>query len=468
VCARREGRPGPLRTLPDRLPALSVPEREDLVTTVGEAEAVVPTPREMPGVHAGAIIFLGIAAANLGNYAFHLISARVLGPEGYGEVASLIALAGLIALPLGGIQILVARAVATGAAEHRSLEIKAFARRMLLMTTAGGVLLTIALVLVSPLLARVLDIDSMLAVVLTAAIAAPSVLTPALWGLAQGLQRFAALATAMALTPTFRVVGVIVFLAAGFGVAGAIGATLVAALLGVAVPAWALRDWLKGPRERGVSGTLLPSPVREFAPVAIGLLALTSLTTIDVVIAKAVLDEDTAGMYASASLVGRVILYLPAAVVTVLLPKVSARVAVGEDAGRILAASIGVTTALCVAATLVYVLAAPFIAEVTLGSDFEDVAELLPLFAVAMTGYAVLNVLLAYHLGRGSARMSYLLLIGAVVQLVGFAFFHDSSRELVAVSIVLAGLLLVAHEVLIEPSLTRATRRLGGLARSFR
>jgi hypothetical protein len=93
-----------------------VSERLEFVTTTSESDAVVPS--EMRGVHAGVIVFLGIAAANLGNYAFHLISARWLGPTDYGDVASLVALAGLISLPLGGVQVLVARRVAAAAARR--------------------------------------------------------------------------------------------------------------------------------------------------------------------------------------------------------------------------------------------------------------------------------------------------------------------------------------------------------------
>ena len=34
----------------------------------------------MRGVHAGAIVLVGVLALNLGNYVFHLIAARSLGP----------------------------------------------------------------------------------------------------------------------------------------------------------------------------------------------------------------------------------------------------------------------------------------------------------------------------------------------------------------------------------------------------
>ncbi len=71
---------------------------------------------EVGGAKAGAIILVGIATLNLANAAFHLLSARLLGPSQYGDVVSLVAAQGLIGLPLAGVQYAIARFVADDAA----------------------------------------------------------------------------------------------------------------------------------------------------------------------------------------------------------------------------------------------------------------------------------------------------------------------------------------------------------------
>ena len=126
------------------------------------------------------------------------------------------------------------------------------------------------------------------------------------------------------------------------------------------------------------------------------------------------------------------------------------------------------TVGFCLLATLVYTFASSLVALVAFGSGFEDVAELLPLFAISMTGFALLNVMLAYHLGRGSSSMSVLLAVGAVLQVAGFAVLHGSSNELLAVGIATAALLLLAHEVLIEPTLVHSARVVAQMWRSRR
>jgi O-antigen/teichoic acid export membrane protein len=434
-----------------------VTSTDEYVTSPSESDAVTPTFSEMPGVRAGAVLLVGIAAANLGNYAFHLLAARALGPADYGDVASLVAIAGLIGLPLGGVQIYIARSVAARAATSRADAIATFARRALVTSLGAGAVLTLALLLLAPLVRDLLDIDSLTAVILTALMAAPAVAIPPLWGLAQGLQRFITLSVSTAIGPVARIVAAAVLLVAGFGVPGVMAASLLGATAGLLLPLWTLRSWFRRHVARA-SSAAMRRHVSDITPVVLGLLAITSLTTIDVVVAKIVLAEDPAGIYGSASLVGRVILYLPAAIVTVLLPKVSSRAAADRSSSELLANSLLVTAAFSALTTAIYALLPSTVVHVAFGSDFENVGPLLWMFGLAMTAYALLNVLLTYHLALRSASMSYLLLGGAVAQLGAFVLFHDSARELLWVSISLGVALLVVHELFIERSLLTTAR----------
>ena len=151
---------------------------------------------------------------------------------------------------------------------------------------------------------------------------------------------------------------------------------------------------------------------RSLAPVLLGLLAIAALTSVDVVAAKLALTGHDAGIYGSASLVGRVILYLPAAIITVLLPRVAARAADQIETTDILRRSLVVTLRFCTISTFVYAAAGSTIVRVAFGSDYADAAGLLWLFGVAMTGYALLNVLLVYHLGHERIGFAWLLVSG--------------------------------------------------------
>jgi len=451
--------PAHSRTSPARPSTLPADETERrVVSDVASADAPARPAGRMSGVRAGVIVFIGIACANVGNYLFQLIAARSFGPSQYGDLAALMAVAALITLPLGGIQAAVAREVATLEAEERHALAAVRIRRALRLALLAGAIAAAVLMVFSGLIRQLLDVASLPAVVMTMALVAPAFLMPLLLGWLQGAQRFGLLSVTLSIGPLVRIALLVVVVVAGAGVAGAIGATLVASAAALMIPLATLRgnvgrgipkaagqfDWITG--------------IRRSFPVIVGLLALTALSTIDVVVANITLDGDQAGIYSSASLIARVILYLSAAIVTVLLPKVSERSALQLDTRAILSASLLATAVLASAATVVYAVFSSTIVSLTVGGEYADAAPLLWVFALAMSGYALLNVLLFNDLGRGGTGMVKLLLTGTVGQLAGYAIFHDSVWELVTVSAVSAAVLLLVHEVLVDPSLLRAAR----------
>ena len=137
-------------------------------------------------------------------------------------------------------------------------------------------------------------------------------------------------------------------LGAGLGVGGAMGATLVGTSVTVLVAGFVLRPWFRGDVEGG-ERVQRKAAVRAIGPVTLGIVALTSLTTIDVVVAKLSFSSSAAGVYGGASLIARLILYVPAAITTVLLPKVSSRSASGRESADIIVKSLGATGMLCLA-----------------------------------------------------------------------------------------------------------------------
>jgi O-antigen/teichoic acid export membrane protein len=416
--------------------------------------------REVTGLRAGVIVFIGIAGANIGNYLFHLTSARVLGPSLYGDVASLSALIGLVTLPLVGIQLAVARYVAGFNELSDDAAIHVFYRRALLVGLVAGACLTVFLAALAVPMQRILQISSLSAVVIATLVALPTILLPIVAGLAQGLQRFWIFAFSIGAGPMIRAILAAVLLGIGLGVSGAMAATTLSTALALVVPFVVLRPWLqKEPRApQAVSSREV---LAYLVPVLVGVLAITSLSTIDVLFAKGLFASHTAGLYGGASLVGRVILFFSSAIVFVLLPKVSARVAADRDALDVLGKSVLVTVAFCAAAIALYAVVPKLLLDVAFGSSYEGAASYLWMFAVAMSGYAVLNVLLAYHLGRGDGRFSWILFVGAVVQIGLFAAFHETPRQLLAVDIAISGALLAAHELFVDRTFRRLLRARG-------
>lgn len=400
-------------------------------------------------------MLVGVLTLSLGNYVFHLIAARELGPARYGDLATLTAISGLIALPLGGVQVWAARYIAHYTTVGDDDAAHWFVRRAMIYTAVGGAAATLVLLAFSWALKDALGIASIAAVALTALTTFPAATSQVTWGLAQGLQRFKLIAATYAGSALARVALTMIAFAVGLQVGGAMLATLASMLIALAVPVWVLRSWLRPAAPTGRRVTRKEA-AQSLAPVVLGLLAITALTSIDVVVAKSVLTEHEAGIYGSASLVGRVILYLPAAIITVLLPRVAARAADRVETTDILRRSVLVTVAFCALSTGLYAVLGSALVRLAFGSDYTDAAGLLWLFGVAMSGYAILNVLLIYHLGHGRKGFAWLLVCGAVVQVGAFLVFHEGARQLLKVDIAVAVALLAAHELVTRAQLTRA------------
>jgi O-antigen/teichoic acid export membrane protein len=402
-------------------------------------------------------VFGGVVLANAGNYVFQLIAGRYLGPAPYGDLAALLAVTNLIALPLGGVQIWVARTVAEYKAADELQTTRWFIRRALLYALAAGVIGALALLLLSGAIQSALSIHSSTAVVFTTLTVLPAFVTPVVWGLTQGLERFSLIAAMVASAPLLRIVIGVATLTLGYGVAGAMAATLFATVATVLVPLWLVRGFLTP----GISSDrrmTRANAVRSLAPVVLGLLAITALTSVDVLVAKRWFDNHIAGVYGSASLIGRLILYLPAAIVTVLLPRVAARTVAQVSSLDLLGWSLLATAVFGAIATATYAAAPSLIIDVSFGSAYGAARPLLWPFGLAMSAFALLNVLLIYHLGRREYLPVYLLTAGSLSQLAVFALVRTSPRGLIWIDTTVAFTLFAAHELLTRGTATRAIR----------
>jgi O-antigen/teichoic acid export membrane protein len=422
-----------------------------------DGPAAPPLVAEVRGTHAGLIVLAGVAALNFGNAAFHLLSARLLGPGQYSDVVSLVAAQGLLALPFGGIQYAIARSVADDAGRGDADAVAAFVRRSVDATIVGALVVAVVATALSPLIQHALGVEKLVAVALTMAYMFPALLSPTVNGIAQGVQRFGIISASLAAGVAARIALIVLLIPLGLGAGGVMGATTLAAFVTVAVPLPLCLRWYRRGR---TAVAVVPGRVilRSVLPVVGGVLAITSLTTVDLIVAKVALSSHDAGVYGAASFVGRLLLYLPMTIATVLLPKITARVAVARDTDEIFHASLATTALFSLAGTVVLILVPRLIVDLTFGSAYDRAVPLIGVFGLAMTLYAVLNVQLIYHLGHGREEMAWLLLAAAAAQIVVYCLLHGSTYQLVAVNLGTAAVLVAAHELFFERTLPGAAR----------
>ena len=408
--------------------------------------------RSSPGVRAGVFLAGTTLVLNGAAYLYNIACIRYLGPPGYGDVATMLALATIVALPLGSVQTVIAREIAQMSAPGTVSRV--LRRSLVVATGVACAVLAVGLVLLSPI-QEALNIGSEATVAAGLSGIVFGVLAAVLYGFLQGGHRFHALGLSYAISGIARVTFVVPALILGLGAAGALGVNAVAGAIAVLIAGIALASiW----RIRDAS----PLPRIERWPVAatfIGSLAFAFLTNADIVLASYFLGNEESGIYAAAALLGKAVLFLPSAVVIVLLPKAATRAAAGRRSEGILLASAGVTLVLSLATAAVLALVPESLLTWAFGPAFAESTALLGWFGLAMSAAALVSVYLSVYLAERDTRFPMLVALAALAQVLVVSAWHPDPRSIVLVTLGCCVGVLAIHELAFRHSLIRMWRR---------
>lgn len=367
---------------------------------------------------------------NLANYAYTVVAARLLGPVDFGAFSALMGVLIVLSVLSLGLQATGARRISSEP-EH----VDAIERVVLGVTYRGALVLGVVCLALAPMFDAVLRLGSLPTALLVSVTVVPVTVMGGQAGVLQGEQRWTPLA--------------LVYLSQGLGRFGVgIGLILIwpsefSAFLGVAVGAWVpvLVGAIALRRPRGPAPAITGAGtelLREVASSSQALLAFFALSNADILLARAVLDSEEAGLYAGGLILIKAILFLPQFVVVIAFPSMARQ----GNARRTLLKSLGIAGGLGLVA-LVGVLVLPGLAQVFVGgSDFDGVKDSLWLFAVAGTLLSMIQVLVYSALAR-QHWLSIAMIWATLAALVGLSLTVHSVGSLVVLVCVLDGLLFV-------------------------
>jgi O-antigen/teichoic acid export membrane protein len=381
---------------------------------------------------------VAITVTNVATYGFTVIAARLLGPQEYGAVASLLATMLVISvLPLG-LQATGARRVS-----HEPAHLAEIEHEIVRVGWRAAIAVGVLLLAVAPLMERLLKLDRLSTALLLGVSAVPLTLMGAQSGVLQGERRWPPLSLIyLALGIPRLVIG---------GVMIAWRPTQEMAMLGITLAAVfpPLVGWLA---LRGRSAPTDEPPfdpaerrhptrdvLRETAHNSQALLAFFALSNADVVVARHALSPHLAGIYAAGLILAKAMMFLPQFVVVVAFPDLS------TEAGRrrALLKSLGLVAVLGVVgvagAFALRGLALTFVG----GSAYDRITDELWMFALLGTILSMLQLLVYAVLARSGRRPVLLVWVTfAVVVVVGST--ATSVAGLLAVVLACDAALLVA------------------------
>jgi O-antigen/teichoic acid export membrane protein len=380
---------------------------------------VAGSPLRGPGA-----IAVAMAVMNLSTYAFAIIAARLLGPGSYGALASLMATLMVIGVLQLSLQATAARRISAEPQHVAQIE-----KTVLGVTYRASLALGAVLLVLTPLVNRVLKLDSLATAALVAVAAVPLTMMGGQAGVLQGERRWWPLAV----------------MYVGSGVPRlAIGTALIlwhpnetAAMLGVAlgaIPPVLLGWWaLRRRRVPGVSsedhGFRLV--LRETFHNGQALFAFFALSNADVIVARNVLPEHDAGLYAGGLILTKAVLFLPQFVVVVAFPSMSTT----TERRRALTRSLALVGVLGAGATLGALVLKNLALVFVGGGEYREIASTLWVFAILGTALSMLQLLVYSVLARQGKRPVYLVW-AAFLTVVCVGYFLTSLHALITLVVV--------------------------------
>ncbi|WP_121252679.1 oligosaccharide flippase family protein [Nocardioides ferulae] len=379
----------------------------------------------------GAVIAVAMGVMNVATYGYTVAAAHLIGPEPFGAFSALMGVLLVVNVVSLGLQATGARRISADPDHVESIE-----RMVLGVSYRAALALGVLCLLLAPVLNVVLRLDSLASAAMVALTAAPLTIMGGQAGVLQGERRWEPLSLVYLTQGVARVV-------CGVGLM-LLWRTEFAAILGVAIGAWVpvLVGWLALRRPRG---TVAPAGVphsgtelfKEVATSSQALLAFFALANSDILLARAVLDPDLAGLYAGGLILVKAILFLPQFIVVIAFPSMASR---GASLGT-LAKSLTVAAAMGLVG-LGGVLVLPDLALVFVGGEeFGAIRDDLWLFAIVGTLLSMVQLLLYSVLARQQLR-AVLMIWAALAALMLSASTVHSVTSLVTLVCTLDGLLL--------------------------
>ncbi|MFE6510616.1 lipopolysaccharide biosynthesis protein [Nocardioides sp. NPDC057767] len=369
-------------------------------------------------VRSSGFLAVCIMVTNVATYGFQIIAARILGPGQYGGVASMMSLllvAGVVQL---GMQATASRRVTETPGQERVIE-----RTVLRATYRAAIVVGAVMLIASPLVWRMLRLDSIYPALLVAVCAVPLTIMGGQAGVLQGERRWLDLAM------IYLALGIprVVVATAAMWIRPTEGAAMAGVALAQFAPAivgwWVLR-------RRTSSAEAKPGPVKpvvvEMLHGSFALLGFFALSNADILIARNVLSDHVSGLYAGGLILTKAVLFLPQFVVIIAFPSMSAEASRRSALLKSLALVAGLGACATAGSWLLSWLAMIFIG----GPDYAEIEGLLWVFAILGTVLSVLQLLVYSVLARRSRLSAYLLWI-AVVAVLGLGAVQTTAEGLV-------------------------------------
>lgn len=357
-----------------------------------------------------------IGVGQVSAYALNLVAAHRMGPELFGELASLLTVLLVASVVALGIQAAGARRIVLLSPTERG----AGAAAVLRVSMFGAIVVAGVTAAFTPALVHLLHLSGPAPALLISAATIPGTIMGGQLGVAQGRERNGRLATVYLMTGLGRAGGGIL----GVMLAGTVAGTClwlgVGFTLAIVAGFLVLAPLARWPAAR------LDHLLGDSLHASHSLFALFVLTNVDLLLARYFLPAQQAGMYAAGAIVAKVAFWLPQFIGVIAYPRMA-----DHRRGATLVLASSAVAVIGVIATVAVAMLPNLVISFVGGIQYQGLASDVWLFALEGAAFSVANFLLYSQLAAGN-RLAVLILWIATGALVGLVFrFHESITAIV-------------------------------------
>ena len=496
----RHDRPGftaapPISILaPDRArltPAISVPNGASAFSekawSDGSTRQATTSFRKV--VRGTTLVLGGAIVWQASNFAFNAVGAHALGPAHYGVLAASMALLSFATPLLTAVQSVASRAATSLSARRQLAKVESMLHYYGLWLTAGAIVLGGVIAVASGWVSSLFNLGSPWLVVIVGATIPCYVAGHLFGGVLQGVERFGRFGLESVVEgATKAVLGVVAMGMIWRSPLSGMTSVIISSVVGLvtylllSVPLLCRNALSPADRQTvsrlsrhggahrgkvGASETIMAAFARDSgahrghpeqdglgvarysvtALVTYGLLAL--MLSSDTLVAKHYLSNHQAGLYAGASLTGKISYFAASSLFVVTFPLFSRHHDQGLDGKKWILAAGGLVCAITALIVAFYAVRPTWVVGALLGGRYHEIDRYIPWMAAVFGLYALGYLSATYLLARARRRIILVLAIAVTVQFAGFFALHASIANILLVLTISFATLLFGGTVLI-------------------
>ncbi|MEK7572815.1 MAG: oligosaccharide flippase family protein [Patescibacteria group bacterium] len=385
-------------------------------------------------------VFLSTASINVGNYLYHLLMGRLLGPEEYGVLEGTISFLYILSVPFSTLNLVIVKFISTYKGKRDDRRISSFYYYLRFKFLLYGSVFTLILIVISPLIISLLHLSSWYLPVLLAISFFISFFSILNKGVLQGLFKFPQIFI-VSLVETISKLGIAVLLVViGFKAVGAFASLLIAGTIGYFIALF----YIRFKRFKGEAFIETKKIFKYSIPVFLTSLATTSLFTADIILVRYFFSGVDSGYYAALSVLGKVIFFAIWPITIVLFPMVSTRHSSGKNYKHLFFLSLGLSLVIASSLTIIYYTFPNFMISILFGYKYIRIAPLLGMFAIFISFYSLSSLLSNFYLSLNKSLTGIICSFFAVLQIILIIMNHKDLLQIVEMSTIATSLLFVS------------------------